>query len=71
MALYCQKDEHLYHMFYRIIEDSNVSIGYLNRSSSILKLLDTQSSKHLLAQAISRPGASEMQFFFHATVFVE
>lgn len=35
MALYCQKDERVDHMFHRVFEDNRLSVEYMNVASIV------------------------------------
>lgn len=71
MALYCQKNDLLYHMFRRILVDNKVSIRYSNRASYIPKILESCPLKPPLAQAVLLPSGFDIHLFFHSLIFLE
>lgn len=71
IALYCQKELGVYHMSCCVVPEPKLSIGYVNGSSSVPKILDTRPPKSSKAQAMLLPNALEMQILIHAITFLE
>lgn len=71
MELYCQKDEHIDHMFLRAFVVKELTTGYVNGASSIQMAVDKKLVKSSLAIALSQPAPFEKQIFFDSVILVE
>lgn len=71
MALYSQKNRLLYHIFRRVLPDSEVSRKYVTLVSYIQEMLETWRSESPIVQTILRSGAFDMSLFFNAIILLE
>lgn len=71
MRLYCQKDERVHHMFSRVVMDSILCVGYVNKACYFHRILETGLRELLMAQAMLRPRAFEMDLYVNAHMFLE
>lgn len=57
MLLYWHKNESVYQWIYRMFFDSKLSVGYVDRPNYPQKILETNSRKSVMAQAMSCQNA--------------
>lgn len=69
--LYLQSDEQMHHMFRWVFADSKISIGYVEGASYIQKILQTLNRKFLVAHAMLRSSAFQLQPYFQAFIILE
>lgn len=70
MALYCQRDECIVHMFCCTFVYKYLKISYVNGASYIQRALDSEIVKLSLARALSQQTRFEVQMFFNLLLLV-
>lgn len=54
-----------------MLENMNLSTGYVSGVSEIRKILETRPHRSFIAQAMLLPSALEMLLYFHALAFLK
>lgn len=72
IAIYCQKDEWVDHMFYLVFVDNSVTNEYVERASYVPNVLESRASrKCALSQAIRHPSPFEVRLYLHALMILK